>query len=190
MLIFTAHAQPHQKPIAYLVALERPYTLAELDAAGGTRLPRGLKLPELNRLVKTTADKVPTIGRKSDRINTVLVTIRILQAFDQVAGRGIPNADTLIQRTGSNIATFRRHGNGSNPVFNAQSVHEMTFENIPKAHRLVTATRRNKTSVARIIEGVDILFMSAEDVLDCSGGNIPDLVNNTVSIYGNTATQM
>lgn len=158
------------------MALERPHALAKLDVAGVVS-PGNSELPELDCLVQTTADQVAAVGCKSNRVHTVTVTVRVLQTLHQVTSSGVPDANTLVQRTRGNVVTIGRHGHRSHTIPNAESVHELAVENIPQTNCLVTATRRDVPSVAGEIEGVDVLLVSRENVLDGTGSNIPNLEN-------------
>jgi hypothetical protein len=62
--------------------------------------------------------------------------------------------------------TVWRHCNRGDSVFDAKCVNKFTFQDIPQAHCLVTATRGDIPSISGKVERVNILFMSAKDMLD------------------------
>jgi hypothetical protein len=158
-----------------LVTLESAQALAALDAAVGVHAPRDSKLPELDSLVETATDQVSAIGCECNRVYTVLVAIRVLQTLHQVSGRSIPYTNALVQRTGSHVVAIRRHSDGRDSIFNAKSVDKLAIKNIPKTHSLVSTARGDVSAVAGEVQGVDVLLMSREDVLDGACVDIPDL---------------
>jgi hypothetical protein len=103
------------------------------------------------------------------------VAVRVLQTLHQVASGGIPDTHALVQRTGSDVVAVGRHGNRGDAILNAEGVDELAVKNIPKTHGLVSTARSDVTSVVGEVEGVDILLVTAEDILDGARGNIPDL---------------
>lgn len=157
------------------MALKGADALAALDASAGVRAARNVQLPELDGLVETTRDQITAVGRERDRVHTVLVAIRALQALHQIAGGGVPDAHALVQRTRRDIVAVRRHGHSGHAVFDAQSVDQLAIQNIPKTNSLITTAGSDVPPVTSEIKRVDILFMSSEDVLDRSSGNIPNL---------------
>jgi hypothetical protein len=67
------------------------------------------------------------------------------------------------------------HGHGGDAVLDAQGVDELAIQDIPETDSLVTTARGNVATVASKVQGVDILLVAAEDVLDGTRSNIPDL---------------
>lgn len=159
------------------MALESANALAALDAAVRVHAPRDGKLPQLDSLVQTTANQVATVGRKGNRVHAVLVAVGVLQTLHQVASGGIPHSHALVQRTGCHVVTIRGHGHRGDAVLDAQGVDELAIQNIPKTDSLVTTARSNVATVAGKVQGVDVLLVTAEDVLDGTCSNIPDLFN-------------
>lgn len=157
------------------MALESANALAALDAAVRVHAPRDGKLPQLDSLVQTTANQVATVGRKGNRVHAVLVAVGVLQTFHQVASGGIPDSHTLVQRAGCHVVAIGRHGHGSDTVLDAQGVDELAIQDIPQTNSLVTTARGNVATVASKVQGVDILLVTAEDMLDGACSNIPNL---------------
>lgn len=71
--------------------------------------------------------------------------------------------------------TIRRHGDCRHSIFNGESVEKLALEDIPKAYSLVTAAGSDIPSIAGIVEGVNVLFVAGENMLDCSSGDVPNL---------------
>lgn len=157
------------------MALERPHTLAGLDTAAVVS-PGNIELPQFDGLVKTAADKVAAVRRKSNRVHTVPVAVRGLEALDQVAGRGIPDTNTLVQRSCSHIVAIRRHGNSGHTILNAEGVHQLAIKDIPETNRLITTARCDVSSVASKVERVNVLLVPAENMFDRPGRDVPNLL--------------
>ena len=99
------------------MALEGPDALAALDAAVRVHAPRDGELPQLDGLVETATDQVAAVGCKGNRVNTVLVTVRVLQTLHQVSRGGIPDAYALVERSGRDVVAIGRHGDRGDTVF-------------------------------------------------------------------------
>ena len=74
------------------------------------------------------------------------------------------------------------HGHGGNTVLDAQSVDKLAIQDIPKTDGLVTTARSNVTTIAGEVERVNVLFVTAEDVLDGARSNVPNL-NKEPSVF-------
>lgn len=157
------------------MAFKGSHAFAPFDAASRQEASWCSQLPHLDRLVKTAADQVTAIRRERNRVHAVFVAVGALQSLYKVAGRGIPDPDALVKRTSGHVMTVRRHSHRGDTVFNAEGVYELALQDIPQAHRLVPTTRGDVATVASIIKGIDVLFMSSKDVLDGSSSNIPNL---------------
>lgn len=156
--------------------LKRPHAFASaLGRAVGDRSARKVELPELNGLVQTAANQVATIRGKRNGIDAVLVAIGALQAHDQSASGSVPNPDALIQGTRCNVVAIGRHGNRSDTVLNAQPEDQCAIQKVPEPHRLVPASGGDVPSIHSKVQGVDILFVARENMLDGASGNIPHL---------------
>jgi hypothetical protein len=158
------------------VAFESPHALAALATAAVRA--RQVELPKLDGLIKTATDKVLSVGRKSNRVHTVFVAVRILETLDKISGSGVPDSDTLIQRAGGDIKAIWRHSHGGDTIFDAEGVDKLVFNDIPEADGLVPAARGNVPAVACKVEGVDILLVASENVLDAPRTNVPNLLRH------------
>lgn len=63
-----------------------------------------VELPHLDSLVKRTRNEVATIRRESNTVDAVLVTLLAFGALDKNTSLSVPNADALVQATGSDEA--------------------------------------------------------------------------------------
>lgn len=88
-----------------LVSLESLDALAALGLDTSTVVEASVvELPHLDGLVKRTRNEVATIRRESNTVNTVLVALLAFGALDKNTSLGVPNADALVQATGSDEA--------------------------------------------------------------------------------------
>ena len=88
-----------------LVSLEGLDALAALGLDTSTVVEASVvELPHLDSLVKRTRNEVATIRRESNTVDTVLVALFAFGALDKNTRLGVPNADALIQATGSDEA--------------------------------------------------------------------------------------
>ena len=88
-----------------LVSLECLDALAALGLDASTVVKSSIvELPHLDSLVKRTRNEVATIRRESNTVDTVLVALFAFGALDKNTRLGVPNADALIQATGSDEA--------------------------------------------------------------------------------------
>lgn len=158
------------------MAFESTDALATLDGAVRVHAPGNSELPELDRLVQTATDQVAAVGGEGDRVHTVLVTIWVLQTLHQVTSGGVPHADTLVQGTGSHVAAIGGHGYSSNTILDAEGVDKLAIENIPQTNSLVPTARGDEATITSKVQRVDVLLMSAEDVLNGARVDIPNLV--------------
>lgn len=157
------------------MAFKGSHAFAGLDTAAGIAASGNAELPKLDGLVETATDEVAAIGSEGDRVNAILVTLGVLQTFHQVAGGGIPDADALVQRTGCDVVAIRRHRHRGHAILDAQSVDQLALHDIPKSHSLVAAAGCDVPTISGEVKGVDILLVAAEDVLDGSRSDIPNL---------------
>lgn len=161
-----------------LMALERLDTLSTARARAERRTARGgVQLPHLDSLIERARDEIPTVRREGNTVHTVPMTIRPLEAFDEVPCVGIPNAHTLVQRTSSNQFAVGGDGDGGNAVLDAEGEDVLTGLDIPDSHSSVAGARRYVATVTCEVEGVDVLFVAVEGVTDHSVFDIPNLCN-------------
>jgi hypothetical protein len=161
--------------ITYSVPIECTNATASLGALVG-HAPRGRELPHLDRLVQATADKVTTIWRECHAVNTIFVAIRTLEALDKIPVLYVPDAYTLVQRSGSHELGVWGDCNCCHTVFDTEGKQVGRGLNVPEPDSPVTATRSNRTTVTCKVKGVDVLIMAGESVADGARGNVPDLV--------------
>lgn len=165
--------------IAYLVAFESADALASwLRARDHARWSS--QFPHLDGLVQTTADKFVASRSKRDRVDTVLVAKLTLQADDKLASIGIPDSDTLVERSSGNIAIVWGNGDGCNAVFDAEVQHLLIRLEIPETDSPISTTGRDNAPVTRKIERVDVLLVSRERVFDRAALNVPDLLLSVI----------
>lgn len=157
------------------MALESTDALAALDSAVRVHAPGNGEFPELDRLVQTATDEVAAVGRKGNRVDTVLVAVGVLQTLHQVTSGGVPHADALVQGTGSHVAAIGGHGYSSDTILDAESVDELAIEDIPQTDSLVSTARGDEATIASKVQRVDVLLVSTEDVLDGARVDIPNL---------------
>lgn len=139
------------------------------------RAARRAKLPHLDRSIQTAADQVFAIGRESDGINRVLVSVGSLQPLDQIACHDVPDANALVQRTGCNELGVGGNGNGRNTILNGKGEGVGALLNIPKTDGSVATARGDGAAIARKVERVNVLFVAREVVADGPGSDIPHL---------------
>lgn len=88
------------------------------------------------------------------------MSIRVLQALDKVSGRGIPDPNALIERSGSNEAAIGRDGDGGNAIFDAEDEFLFAIDDIPEANGFVARARCDVATIAGEVERVDILLVA------------------------------
>lgn len=146
-----------------------------LNSASGVGATGHVELPKFDGLVQTTTDKVAAVGGEGNRVHAVLVSIGALQPFHKVAGSGIPNTHTLIERACGDVVTIWGHSHGGHTVFDAQGVDQLAIQDIPKANSLVSTTGCNVPTIASEVKRVDILLVTGKDMLDRPGIDVPNL---------------
>ena len=74
------------------------------DASTVTRRPgirntatRSFKLPHLDCFVRAAADKVLAVRCKSDRVNSITVSLYTLQVLDKESSSSVPNTNAFIK---------------------------------------------------------------------------------------------
>ena len=159
-----------------LVSLEGLDALAALGLDTSTVVEASVvELPHLDRLIKRTRNEVAAIGRECNTVDTILVALFAFSALDKNTSLGIPNADALVQATGSDEAVVGGDGDSGNAILDLESEDALVLLDVPKSNCAVAGTRGDVTSVRREVERVDVLFVARELVKDALGGNVPDL---------------
>jgi hypothetical protein len=156
------------------VAFECANTLATRLVYGPEPRPGG-NLPHLDRLVETATDQTVARWSKSHTVDTVLVTLFALETHNEISARNVPHADAFVKRSGSNETVVRRNGNGSNSVFYREVGDLLVSLEIPQTDASVTTARGNDLAVAGEVEGVNVLLVAGELVLNLAAVDIPDL---------------
>lgn len=156
-----------------LVALERLNATSALGTVG--KAARGAELPHLDGLVQTTADKVLAVGREGDRVHAVLVTVRALEPFQEIALVEVPNPDALVERAGGDVLSVGGDGNGRDAILNGQGEDVSALLDIPKADSAVATAGGDGASVASEVQRINVLLVTREGVANLLLVNIPDL---------------
>lgn len=108
------------KRTTYLVSFKCPYAFSAINRTSLNTTWRS-ELPEFDGLIKTATDKITAVGRKSNRVHAIPVSVRTIQALHQNASRRVPNPHGLIQRARGNKVSIWRHGNRRHAVFNGKN---------------------------------------------------------------------
>lgn len=148
-----------------LVPLERPQTLAAL---AGRQAAAFAQLPHLDGLVETAADDVAAVGREGDRVDAVLVADVALEPLEQHARLRLPHAHALVQRAGRDEAVVGRDCHGRHAVLDLEEEHLLVGLDVPEPDGAVAAAGGDEAAVSRKVEGVDILSVAGELILDRS----------------------
>lgn len=161
-----------------------PVSLKGLDAAAALErrllgvahlLARRGELPHLDSLVQATTNELAGVGRERNTINAVLVSVRALEALEEVAHLDVPNPHTLIQRSGSHKLGIGGDGNRGDAVLNGERQVAIACLQIPDPHGPVTTSRRNGAAITGKVERVNVLVVAGKGGSDLPGRNIPDL---------------
>lgn len=139
--------------------------------------PGGNELPHLDGLVQTSRHEIFSIWRKSDRVDTILVSIWSLETFNKVARNGIPYANTLVKRSCCDKLGIRRNSNSSDTILDAKSEDVLASLDIPQADCAITTSGGDGTTITSEVQRVDILLVTRKGVSDSSGSDIPDLTS-------------
>lgn len=135
------------------------------------------ELPHLDGPVQTTRHKIPSVGCEGNRVDGILVAVRALEALHQVSVGSIPYADALVEGASRDVLGIGRDSDGGHTVLNAEGQDVLTSLDVPESNGAVAATRCDSTSIAREVEGVDILLVASKAVSDGPVGNVPNLKN-------------
>ena len=97
------------------------------------------------------------------------------EAFADVTTFEFPDANALVQRAGSNVTSVRRDGNRRHSVLDLKIEHGLALLHVPQSNAAVAAARRDIVAGSSKIQGINVLLMAREDLLDRSRLDIPDL---------------
>jgi hypothetical protein len=103
------------------------------------------------------------------------VTVWTLETLNEIARGGIPDANALVERTGSDILGVGRNGDGGDAVLNGKGENILSRLDVPKADSPVARTGGDGATITGEVKRVDVLLVAGERVADASRGNIPDL---------------
>jgi hypothetical protein len=189
--LYTAVLGTRQHPVAVrckgnaehevLVALECADALAAGRVSGHEACGCG-QLPHLDGLVERSRDE--STARRSERntINAVLVAFLTLEANDKRAALDVPNAHALVERTGCDVEVVGGDGDGSDAVFDREVCDLAVGLEIPEADTAIARSGSDDPSVASKVQGIDVLLVTSELVLDGTSLDVPntnDLVFGT-----------
>lgn len=81
----------------YLVALKCPHTFPTSWTRARHHASIVGQLPHFDGFVETTTDKVPSIGRKGDGINTIFMTFGAVEPGIKITVASIPYSDAFVE---------------------------------------------------------------------------------------------
>lgn len=157
------------------MALKRPHTFPTSWTRTRHHASIVGQLPHFDGFVETTTDKVPSIGRKGDRINTVFMTFGAVEPGIKITVASVPYSDTFVERSCCNVLTFRGNGHSSDAVLDTEVQNLSPGVDVPNAHRTIAATGSNVLPVSGKVEGIDILLMAGESVPYSTCRDVPNL---------------
>lgn len=157
------------------MAFKGPDAATTLGSVVGKSTSWSSEFPHLDCFVQTTGDKISAIGREGNRVNGVLMAVLSFETLDEVAGHGIPDADTLIKRAGCDVLGVWGDCNSRDTVFNAESQDVLAGVNIPETDGTVTTSGSNSTTIPSEVQRVNVLLMAGEGISYASSSNIPNL---------------
>lgn len=132
------------------------------------------ELPHFDRLVQTAADKIPSIRRECNAVDTVLVAVGTFQALEQESSLNLPDPNALVQRASRYTLGIGRNSNSCYPVFYSESQNIATRLDVPQSDSAVATSGGNRASVTGKVKRINILFVACESVPDGLCGNVPD----------------
>lgn len=160
--------------------MPHPVTLKSLDASAtlGSWVGQAAgcaQLPHLDRLIKTAADKISSIGRKRNTIHAVFVPVWALKTLQQVALVNVPNADALIERASRHVLGVGGDGDSGDAILNCKGQSIGALLNVPETNGSVSGAGCNRTPIASKVQRVNILFVAREGVANLAGIDVPNL---------------
>ena len=160
--------------ISYLVSLKGLDASSTLWSGVGVSSTWSHQLPHLDSPVQRTRDEILAVRRESDRVDGILVSIRTLEALDEISSSDIPDPDALVEGSSSDVARIGGDRDGGDTILNAERHDVVARLDIPQADRTVTTSRCNGAAILGEIKGVDILLVTGECVADLARGNVPN----------------
>jgi hypothetical protein len=102
------------------------------------------------------------------------VSIWAFEALDEVASGGIPDSNTLVERSSSNELGVWRDGDSGDTIFDAEGENILAGLDVPKSDGAITATGSDGATVTSEVQRVDILLMASKGIPDGPSGNVPN----------------
>lgn len=99
------------------------FECADALAAWGVSRPEAWgcgQLPHLDSLVERSTDKPAARRSKCNTVDAVLVAFLTLKTNDELTTLDVPNADTLVERSGGNIHVVGRDSHGGNAILDLE----------------------------------------------------------------------
>lgn len=121
------------------MSFESPDAASALGSVVGVSTSWGNEFPHLDSLVQTTRDEILSVRCEGNRVNGVLVTIWAFEALDKISSGSIPNANTLVERSGRHVLGVWGDGNGGDTILDAEGKYILTSLDIPETNGAVTA---------------------------------------------------
>jgi hypothetical protein len=112
------------------------------------------------------------------------VSIWALEALDKVSGLDIPDPDTLVEGSSSDVARIRGDGDGGDTILNGERHDVGAAIDVPQADRAVTTSRCNGATILGKVKRVDILLVAGECVADLARLNVPNADQLVLSTSG------
>lgn len=156
------------------MAFESAHTLASW-AVRRHEARRRSQLPHLDRLVKTATDEAIARWSKRHTVDAVLVTLLSFEAYNKLSTANVPYTHALVQGTGGDISVVWGDGNGGDTVFDREVCNLLVPLEIPQADAAVSTAGSNDLAVAGKVQGVDVLLVASELVLDLAAVDVPHL---------------
>lgn len=151
-----------------------------------SRRQRRLQAPDvkhLERLVETTRDEELAVGGERDRVDAVLVPLKLVEELTRL---GVPDPDDRVETTGGEeLAVWREDDGrdarvdrtvlGDGDVVDGESKNARSRLEIPHPSGLVAGAGDEAATVGGEGEGIDFRFVTGEDGGDAFLGEVPDL---------------
>jgi hypothetical protein len=135
------------------------------------------QLPHLDGLVETTADQPIARWSKGHRVDAVFVAMLALQAHYEVSGEDLPHANALVKGTSCDEAVVWGDGDRGDTVLDGQIENLLVGLQIPQSDAAITTARCDKATIASEVKRINVLLMASELVLDGAAGDVPDLLD-------------
>jgi hypothetical protein len=103
------------------------------------------------------------------------VALFAFETHDELSALDVPDSNALVERTSCDKAVVGGDGDRSDTVLDGEVGDLLVPLQIPQANTAITTTRSNDLAVAGKVQGVDILLVAGELVLDLARVDIPDL---------------